>query len=190
MGSADGFRSLKRRSPLYKLSPFLDTNGILRVDGRLERAHFTGKLKHPVILPRCHVSMLLARHYHSQHHQGRGMTITSIREARYWIVGFKPVLSSIINTCVICHKFRGSLQTQIMAPLPEDRLEETPPFTYCAGVYFGPFYIRLKRSDVPRYGAIFTCLMSRAVHLEIADSLKTDAFINALRRFIAMRETH
>ena len=88
---------------------------------------------------------------------------------------------------MICRKFRGSIQTQIMAPLPKDRLEETPPFTYCAVDYFGPFYIRLKRSDIPRYGAIFTCLMSRAVHLEVADSLETDAFINALRRFIAIR---
>ena len=63
------------------------------------------------------------------------MTIASIREAGYWIVGFKGVVSSIINACVICRKFRGSIQTQIMAPLPEDRLEEIPPFTYWAVDY-------------------------------------------------------
>ena len=34
-----------------------------------------------------------------------------------------------------------------------------------------------------RYGALFTCLASRAVHIEVADSLQTDSFINALRRF-------
>ena len=38
-----------------------------------------------------------------------------------------------------------------------------------------------------RYGALFTCLASRAVHLEVADSLETDSFINALRRFICTR---
>ena len=37
------------------------------------------------------------------------------------------------------------------------------------------------------YGVIFTCLASRAVHIDVADSLSTDSFINVLRRFIARR---
>ena len=160
-------KPLKRKSPLFKLHPYVDDRGILRVGGRLEKGSFPVGLKHPVILPKGHVSVLVARYYHSLHHQGRGMTIGSLREAGYWIFGCKAVVSKVIHECVVCRKFRGSLQTQRMAPLPEDRLEETPPFTYCAVDYFGPFYIRVKRSDVARYGAIFTCLMSRAVHLEV-----------------------
>ena len=34
---------------------------------------------------------------------------------------------------------------------------------------------------------LFTCLASRGVHIETADSLETDSFMNALRRFIARR---
>ena len=49
------------------------------------------------------------------------------------------------------------------------------------------FHGRCAWVESARYGAIFTCLMSWAVHLEVADSLETDAFINALRRFIAIR---
>ena len=37
------------------------------------------------------------------------------------------------------------------------------------------------------YGVLFSCLTSRAVHLEMADSLETDAFLNAMRRFISRR---
>ncbi|XP_059907162.1 uncharacterized protein LOC132457130 [Gadus macrocephalus] len=37
------------------------------------------------------------------------------------------------------------------------------------------------------YGVIFTCLASRAVHLEVAHSLDTDSCVNALRRFICRR---
>ena len=50
---------------------------------------------------------------------------------------------------------------------------------------FGPFIIKEGRKELKRYGAIFTCLASRAVHIEITISMEADSFILALRRFIA-----
>ena len=97
------------------------------------------------------------------------------------------VVRSFISKCVYCRRWRGKPVTQKMADLPADRIEASAPFTYCEVDYFGPFYIRIKRSDVPRYGVLFTCLTSRAIYLEVAESLETDAFINALRRLIAIR---
>ena len=74
-----------------------------------------------------------------------------------------------------------------MANLPEDRLEPAPPFTFCAVDYFGPWHIKEGRREVKRYGVLFTCLASRAVHLEVASSLSTDSFLNAYRRFVGRR---
>ena len=74
-----------------------------------------------------------------------------------------------------------------MANLPEDRLEPAPPFTHCGVDYFGPFVIKEGRKELKRYGVLFTCLSSRAIHLEVSASLETDSFINALRRFINRR---
>ena len=74
-----------------------------------------------------------------------------------------------------------------MADLPKERITPSPPFTYSGVDYFGPFHIKQGRKDVKRYGVLFTCLASRAVHIETADTLETDSFINALRRFIARR---
>ena len=76
---------------------------------------------------------------------------------------------------------------QKMADLPEERITSAPPFTYCGVDLFGPFQIKQGRKEVKRYGVLFTCLTSRAVHIETADLLETDSFINALRRFIARR---
>ena len=75
-----------------------------------------------------------------------------------------------------------------MADLPRPKVTpDQPPFT-CVGIdYFGTFLVRQKRSLLKRYGAIFTCLALRAVHLEISHTLDTDSFILALRRFIARR---
>ena len=71
-----------------------------------------------------------------------------------------------------------------MADLPSDRMQEAPPFTYCAVDYLGPFYIKEKRKELKRFGCLFTCLTSRAVHIEISNTLETDSFNMALRRFI------
>lgn len=74
-----------------------------------------------------------------------------------------------------------------MANLPSERMETTPPFTYCGMDCFGPFYIKEGRKELKRYGLLFTCLCSRAVHIELLDDLSTDAFLNSLRAFIALR---
>lgn len=74
-----------------------------------------------------------------------------------------------------------------MANLPPERIEATPPFTYSDMDCFGPFYVKDGRKEQKRYGLLFTCMCSRAVHIEVLDDLSTDAFLNALRCFIAVR---
>lgn len=75
-----------------------------------------------------------------------------------------------------------------MADLPQDRVSpDEPPFTRVGVDYFGPFEVKCGRSTVKRYGVLFTCLLVRAIHIEVASSLDTDSFINAFRRFIARR---
>lgn len=74
-----------------------------------------------------------------------------------------------------------------MANLPSERMETTPPFTYCGMDCFGPFYVKEGRKELKRYGLLFTCLCSRAIHIESLDDLSTDVFFNSLRAFITLR---
>ena len=74
-----------------------------------------------------------------------------------------------------------------MADLPSSRLMEVPPFTYCGVDMFGPFIIKQRQSEVKWYGAMFTCMNSCAVHIEVIHSLDTDTFIQVLRQIIARR---
>ena len=74
-----------------------------------------------------------------------------------------------------------------MADLPKERAEEAPPFTCCGLDMFGPFLIIERRTELKRYGTIFTCLASKAVHLDVCNSMETDSFIQALRRLIERR---
>ena len=74
-----------------------------------------------------------------------------------------------------------------MADLPPDRTIDEPPFTNCGVDMFGLFLIKEERKELKRYGALFTCLSSRAVHIKCTCSLEADSFIQALRRFVARR---
>ena len=76
-----------------------------------------------------------------------------------------------------------------MADLPQEGCTEAAPFTYCGADMFGLLIIKETRSELKRYGALFTCFSSRAVHFEVTNSLDADSFILALRRFMARRGT-
>ena len=75
---------------------------------------------------------------------------------------------------------------QQMSNLPSDRVNEAPPFSYSAVDIFGPYLVKLGRKTLKRYAVLFTCLVCRAVHIEVANSLTTDSFINAYRRFVSI----
>ena len=181
--------AIKKSSALFKLDPFLDSSGTLRVGGRLKFTEMPEYVKFPVILPgKSHIANLIVKQCHEQvNHQGRGMTINEVRSCGYWIIGGSSAVASYIARCVKCRKLRGMVEEQKMADLPLDRSEPTPPFTFSAVDYFGPWIIKEGRREVKRYGVLFTCMASRAAHLESANSLDTASFINALRRFVCRR---
>lgn len=69
-----------------------------------------------------------------------------------------------------------------MVDLPLDRTKEEPPFTYCGVDMFGPFEITERTTTLKRYDALFTCLASRTIHVEMTKTLEKDSFILALRQ--------
>ena len=57
-------QGVSKKSKIYKLSPFLGDDGFLRLQGRLQHSGLPEEEKHPVIIPKSHLSVLLARHAH------------------------------------------------------------------------------------------------------------------------------
>ena len=177
---------------LAQLSPFLDSNGILRVGGRLRLSNLEYA---PVILPNSSpLSILLISYYHNNcKHQGRNITLSAIREAGFLIDRASAAIRSFISKCVNCRKLRLLLSEQRMSDLPADRLESVPPFTNSGLDIFGPYSFvdgaSTRRSCGTKkcWAVIFTCLVSRATHIEPLPSLDTSSMINALRRFFCIR---
>ncbi|XP_056016958.1 uncharacterized protein LOC130053620 [Ostrea edulis] len=185
---------IKKGSTILKLNPFIDSDGILRVGGRLNKASLDVTAKNPIIISgKHHIAKLIIRHYHDlMKHQGRHYTEGAVRAAGFWIIGGKRQVSSIIFHCVTCRKLRRCVEHQIMADLPKDRLTPGPPFSSVGVDTFGPMQIVTRRTrggqaHGKRWAIMFSCLTSRAVHMEVIEDMTSSSFINALRRFIAIR---
>uniref|UniRef100_A0AAG5DR31 Integrase catalytic domain-containing protein n=1 Tax=Anopheles atroparvus TaxID=41427 RepID=A0AAG5DR31_ANOAO len=77
-----------------------------------------------------------------------------------------------------------------MAELPVARLSPyTRPFTFTGIDYFGPFFVSVGRRTEKRWGVLFTCMTTRAVHIEVAHALTTSACILVVRNFVCRRGT-
>lgn len=174
--------TISQPSKLHQLNCFLDKDGLLRVGGRLCHSELSYEEKFPKVLPKQgHVTSLVISDCHAKvAHQGKGLTLNEVRSQGYWIINANSVVARFVLDCVVCRKNRGKVMEQKMSDLPEDRISSSQCFNYCACDYFGAFVVKQRRKEIKRYGALFVCMNSRAVHIELADSLSTDSFINVL----------
>ena len=186
-------QEIKKSSSIKSLLPILNEDGILCVGGRLKfmkkQDEYAQAGVNPYILPHDHViTILIVRQYHEIAHQGTEWTLSFLRR-KFWITRSRGIIRKIRQKCVICKKLFDQPVNQQMANLPPERLQVVKPFTHVGIDCFGPFYVKQSRSEVKRYGCIYTCLNIRAVHIEKLDSLNTDSFINGFRRFMSRRGT-
>ena len=181
---------LDERSSIFSLTPFLDVSlDMIRVGGRLHHASIVDEAKHQFLLPYDHhITRLLARDAHMRlMHGGPEHMIASLRQ-RFWPVKCRQMVKKIQHDCMDCRRKSVQPAVPLMANLPKQRISGfTRPFQFTGLDYFGPMTAKRARSRVKKWGCIFTCLVTRAIHLELADSLLTDDFIMALRCFICRR---
>ncbi|XP_067204174.1 uncharacterized protein [Linepithema humile] len=184
---------VNKNSPTLRLNPFIDDTGILRVGGRLRASNLPYAAKHPILLPGHHsFSHLIVVHEHERHlHAGAQATLAAVRQ-NYWLISARNITRQIVRKCVVC--FRNSPQpaSAIMGNLPSSRVNVlSRPFEKCGVDYAGPLYhkesTRKNTRLIKCYMAIFVCMATKAVHIELAVDLSTEAFLNVLKRFISRR---
>lgn len=186
-------KTLPNDSKLLALKPKLDEDGIIRSDGRLKYAEFLPvDVRFPIILPRKNwTTQLIVKHYHEigHHNNGTNQTLTEL-SSRYWIISAREEIRDWESKCMECRRRKAKTATQIMAPLPDIRVNmPLRAFAHTAVDFAGPFTTiqgRGKRRQ-KRYLCLFTCLASRAVHLEVAFGLDTSSFLNAFYRMVSRR---
>ncbi|XP_071052130.1 uncharacterized protein [Onthophagus taurus] len=179
-------RVVPRSSSLFRLSPFIDGKGFLRVTGRLRFSNLDWNEKHPIILPKDSPIMILL----IDKHGGTQLTLSSIRR-HFWIVGGQVPVRSFIHRCMICAKQRAVISQQLMDQLPPSRVISSRPFLHTGVDYAGPFHLKHLRGRGSKtykgYLILFVCLATSAVHLEVATDYSTSGFLAAYKRFSGRR---
>ena len=184
-------RPVRPSSRLAGLAPEMDVgSGLIRVGGRLRRVEGVDPMDvHPIVLEPSHVvtRLLIADFDNRLLHPGPDRVFAELRR-RYWILRGRQAVRSHQAKCVDCRRWRATPVVPVMADLPTARLRlHKPPFFSTGVDCFGPFQVKFGRRVEKRWGVLFKCLTTRAVHLELLTGLDVDAFLMSLRRFIARR---
>ena len=184
--------------PLLKLRPQLEEvhgTTVLTVGGRLTTAHHLPlTTRHPIILPPKHrVTALIVddEDERCQHSMGPNHLLANLSN-RYWLINGKSVVRQHRHRCVKCRRGYAKALTPIMGGLPDYRTSSPLiAFSKVTIDFAGPFLTRQGRGKVQqkRYICVFSCLLTRAVHLEPVNSLDTDGFLMAMTRFCKRRGT-
>lgn len=157
-----------QRSPCNELSPMKYHDGVWRIGVRLRRPKIGMKARHPAILSaRHHVTSSTDRSYGY-------WTCASITRQCFGQIKDLVNVRAVLSCCIPCKKFKFHLQHQCMADLIVDRTAPgKPPFMFVGIDYFGLLLIKRTQTTLKIYGCLFTCLTSRAIHIEVSTSLKT-----------------
>ncbi|KAG1936575.1 hypothetical protein F2P79_018552 [Pimephales promelas] len=181
-------KTLNADSKIRDLRPFLDEDELLCVGGRLQQSDFSYREKHPWILPNKdrYCELLVQYNHEFIMHSGLRDTLVQTR-SRYWILRARQIVKGVLSKCTVCKRFKVKPAQQDTAPLPRDRVSEKPPFEVTGIDFAGPLYVKGDRALCKAYVALFTCAVTRAVHLELVSSQSTESFLLALKRFISRR---
>ncbi|KAL1261419.1 hypothetical protein QQF64_006684 [Cirrhinus molitorella] len=192
----EDYQLLKSSKPIHSnsrllcLSPEFDTSNLIRVEGRLRRVEgLDPATVHPIVLDPNHPNTrLLIKDYNSRLcHPGPEQVFAELRR-RVWILKGREAVKKHQRTCFECCKWRSKPASQKIVDLPPPRLRLFKPAFHLTGMdCFGPFLFKVGRRTEKRWGLLFKCLTTRAVHLEVLTSMDSDSFLMAMRRFIGRR---
>ncbi len=183
---------LPRGHPLHHFGVKQSDAGHLIAVSRVRNPDAPNRPEELVVLStKSEITKLLLMTLHRAYGHPGASTLLSIISSSYVIIGLRNHLKHLSRSCVTCQKALARPLSHIMGLLPEVRTTPAPPF-YNTGVDFaGPLLLRVGYTRKPKhvkcYVAVFVCMCTKAVHLDLCQSLSTEDFLATLRRFVARR---
>lgn len=185
-------QAISDKSSLKPLNPFLDSQKVLRVNGRLANSSLPYRERYPIILPgNSRLCQLYLLYLHTILALAECNQMCRMAQTEFYISCLKPRVKKIIHHCKTCIIFKQKPCSQIMAPLPSDRCILSVPFQTTGIDFAGPFELKtstLRNAPyIKGYVCVFVCFSTKAIHLEACSDLSTAAFRAAFTRFVGRR---
>ena len=176
------------------LNLFIDSEDVIRCRSRIAEANqLTFNEKCPILLSNDSkfTSLVVLKCHHDIYHCGVQATLCNLRN-NYWIVRGRQQIKSILKNCVVCKIIQGKPLAPPETPaLPSYRVNCNHAFENTGLDFAGPLYCKGDHSSSGEmykcYVLLFTCCVTRAVHLELTTNVNSNSVILALRRFISRR---
>ena len=143
----------------------------------------------PTYLEDCLLTQKLMRHLHSKiKHLGVANTMAEIRK-EWWIPKLRSKVKTMVNTCNVCKVFSTKLDgATATADTPQFYVKASRPLETTGVDFARPVAFKVAKKEQGKcYILLFTCAMSRVVHLELTKTQTAEEFQRNLNLFIARR---
>ncbi|XP_015767737.1 PREDICTED: uncharacterized protein LOC107346459 [Acropora digitifera] len=190
--SQDELKSSKHYKDLAVKLKLAEIDGLLRCKDRLECSDLEPESQQPIILPKDDklTKLAIEECHRKTKHSGIRVTLGELR-SRFWVPKGRQAVKKVLKECVTCMKAQGKpFKSPPVAALPDFRVRQSTPFSKVGIDFAGPLFVKTKTGEmVKSYLALFTCCVTRALHLDLVADLTATTFLRWLRRFAARRGT-
>jgi hypothetical protein len=169
---------------LLELDVFMDSNEIMRINSRVDLPMSTYAQKLAPLVPRKSTfSMAFFDIRYKFKHVGIESQVAAVR-SKYWMPQLLAALRHVKSQCSYCGFRQTNPVEYKMAPLPQVRTDVTlHPFEICGLDCAGQYTIYAKNEHAKKvWILIFTCTMSRFIHLYVLESLSSQAVFAAIMK--------
>lgn len=161
---------------LAQLSPFIDSEGVIRVGGRLRHSLLSDRRKFPKLLSKLSfLSLLIARHWPFYACHAGPRLVSALICRQFWIIGERQIVRRAISECIRYVRLSAHNPQPIMSDLPDFRVQPCSPFSRVGINYAGPLFMKetslRKARQYKVYISVFVCMSVKAVHLELVSEL-------------------
>ena len=187
--------SILKDLPVY----YDNSDQLVRLQSRLHTASsLSFDFANPILIPKGILAEKLAMEVHiRRYHCSQKTTFDTLRQGYWFCGGFRYVKDIVRKQCKTPRCRYIKYCSPKMSPLPDIRIDNPEPWRNVGVDYLGPIIcshdcteeglsqakcLHQKRFKV--WLAVFTCLHTRAIHVEVVTSCSTAAFLMAFRKFV------
>ena len=178
----------------WELQPFLDPEGVIRINSRLTpHLEVTPEAAQPMLLHRSmEMAQLLAWEIHSVklRHCGGSRTLLDQLRREHWVIGGAFLAKETSSNCHFCARLKAQPYRLPLPPLHPSRTGlftkgRLQAFSEIGIDFCGPYFATVGRSQVKRHVLVIACCITRAVNIEVCHSLDGKSCLAALEHHMA-----